>query len=86
MRGRVVIMWPINSCDLIEDIVCVVDTMIFERYVVNNKNKHDIFYVETRTLPVISEMSSSTPPIFCDLFQRCGAVVLICIFISMMCM
>ena len=36
-------MWPINSCDLIGVSVCVLDTMIFERYAGSDKNKHDIF-------------------------------------------
>ena len=32
-------MWPINSCDLIGDSVCVVDTMIFKRQLGSDKNK-----------------------------------------------
>ena len=33
-------MWPIISCDLIWNSICVVDTMIFEQKMVSDKNKH----------------------------------------------
>ena len=39
-------MWTIISCDLIRASVCVVDTMIFERYVASDKNKHDVCCAE----------------------------------------
>ena len=62
VRGLVVIkclwVWLIKLCDLI----CVVHTMIFKRYVGGDKNKHAIFVcgIWYLTFPVTSEMSSST--------------------------
>ena len=38
-------MWPINSCDLIWASICVVGTIIFERQLVNDNNKHGIFFI-----------------------------------------
>ena len=35
-------VWPIHSCCLIWGSVCVVDTMLFERKVGSDKNKHDV--------------------------------------------
>ena len=38
-------MWAIISFDLIWDSVCVVDTMIYKRLVLSDKNKTEIFCV-----------------------------------------
>ena len=36
-------IWPINSCDLFSDSICVVDTIIFNNSVGSDKKNHDLF-------------------------------------------
>ena len=38
-------MWPIHSCDMIGDRVCVVDTTIFKIQVGSDKNKHELVFL-----------------------------------------
>ena len=41
--------------------MCEVGTMVFEMQAVSDRNKHGIFWCGIGTIPVISEMNSSTP-------------------------
>ena len=67
-----------NSWDWIWNSVFVVDTTIFKRQVGSDKNKL-LFPARNRVVKEASGyLRNETERIFCDLFQRWGAVVFFC--------
>ena len=71
-------MWPINSCYLILDSVCLVDNMMFKRQVGSDKDKHGICLVRNRIVKDdVCHLRNEqlNPHIFCELFQKWGAVI-----------